>query len=52
MKVAPCSQGETIQAQGKVFLDNAGRRTLWPCYVLVGNRYCPDKWTAFSVIAQ
>ena len=44
--------GETIQAQGKVFLDNAGTWTLWPCYVLMGDRYCPDKWKAFSVIAQ
>jgi hypothetical protein len=44
--------GETIQAQGKVVLDKAGRWTLWPCYVLVGDRYCPDKWKAFSVIAQ
>jgi hypothetical protein len=44
--------GETIQAQGKVFLGNAGTWTLWPCYVLVGDRYCPNKWKAFNVIAQ
>jgi hypothetical protein len=44
--------GETIQVQGKVFLGNAGTWTLWPCYVLQGDRFCPDKWKAFSVIAQ
>jgi hypothetical protein len=44
--------GETIHAQGKVLLANAGTWTLWPCYVLVNDRYCPDKWKAFSVIAQ
>ncbi|MFL6145106.1 MAG: hypothetical protein ACJ72N_24975 [Labedaea sp.] len=44
--------GETIQAQGKVFLDSAGTWTLWPCYVLDGDRFCPDKWKAFSFIAQ
>ena len=47
--VAP---GETIRAQGKVFLNNPGTWTLWPCYVLTGDQFCPDKWKAFSVIAQ
>jgi hypothetical protein len=27
-----------------------GPWTLWPCYHLRGDRYCPDKWKAFSVL--
>ncbi|HEU5473353.1 MAG TPA: hypothetical protein VFV67_22140 [Actinophytocola sp.] len=44
--------GETISVQGKVFIDKAGTWTLWPCYVLAGDQFCPDRWKAFSVIAQ
>jgi hypothetical protein len=43
---------ETIQADGKVFLDKAGTWTLWPCYVLAGDRFCPDKWKAFSILVE
>jgi hypothetical protein len=42
--------GETIQAEGTVFLDSAGTWTLWPCYHRQDDRFCPDRWKAFSVI--
>ncbi|MGH3545533.1 MAG: hypothetical protein ACRDPW_06370 [Mycobacteriales bacterium] len=44
--------GETIQAEGKIFLDSPGTWTLWPCYALSGDRLCPDKWKAFSFIVE
>jgi hypothetical protein len=43
---------ETIQVNGTVFLDKAGTWTMWPCYVLVGDQFCPDKWKAFSVLVE
>jgi hypothetical protein len=44
--------GETVDAQGRVFLDSVGTWQLWPCYVLSGERFCPDKWQAFFVLAK
>jgi hypothetical protein len=44
--------GETVDAQGRVFLDSAGTWQLWPCYVLSGDRFCPDKWQVFFVLAR
>jgi hypothetical protein len=44
--------GETVNAQGRVLLDSAGSWELWPCYVLSGERFCPDKWQAFSILAR
>jgi TIR domain len=44
--------GETVKAQGRVFLDSAGTWQLWPCYVLSGDRFCPDKWQVFFVLAR
>jgi hypothetical protein len=43
--------GETVNAQGRILLDSAGRWQLWPCYVLSGDRFCPDKWQVFFVLA-
>jgi len=43
---------ETIRADGKVFLDKAGTWTLWPCYTLAGDQFCPDKWKAFSILVE
>ena len=44
--------GETVNAQGRVFLDSVGTWQLWPCYVLSGERFCPDKWQVFFVLAK
>jgi len=44
--------GETVLAEGRVLLDNAGPWTLWPCYTLPGDRYCPDRWKAFRVTVE
>lgn len=44
--------GETIDARGRVNLESAGRWEIWPCYVLTGERFCPDKWQVFFVLAQ
>jgi hypothetical protein len=44
--------GETVDAQGRVLLDSAGKWELWPCYVLSGDRFCPDKWQEFFVLAK
>jgi hypothetical protein len=44
--------GETVNAQGRVLLDSAGKWELWPCYVLSGDRFCPDKWQEFFVLAK
>jgi hypothetical protein len=44
--------GETVRAEGRILLDGAGPWTLWPCYALSSDRYCPDKWKAFSVTAE
>ncbi|HEU4667344.1 MAG TPA: toll/interleukin-1 receptor domain-containing protein [Arthrobacter sp.] len=44
--------GETVNAQGRVLLNSAGAWELWPCYVLTGERFCPDKWQVFFVLAQ
>jgi TIR domain len=43
--------GETVNAQGRVLLDSAGKWELWPCYLLSGDRLCPDKWQEFFVLA-
>jgi hypothetical protein len=42
--------GETIDAGGRIFLNSAGTWLIFPCYVLPGDRYCPDEWKAFNVI--
>jgi hypothetical protein len=44
--------GETVQAEGRVFLDSAGTWLLWPCYTLPTERYCPDEWKSFSFIVE
>jgi hypothetical protein len=44
--------GETINAQGRVLLNSAGKWEMWPCYVLTGERFCPDKWQVFFVLAE
>ena len=44
--------GETVTAQGRVLLNSAGAWEIWPCYVLTGERFCPDKWQVFFVLAQ
>jgi hypothetical protein len=44
--------GETINAQGRVPLESAGKWELWPCYELSGGRQCPDKWQVFFVLAK
>lgn len=44
--------GETVNAQGRVLLNSAGAWEMWPCYVLTGERFCPDKWQVFFVLAQ
>jgi len=44
--------GETVNAQGRVLLDSVGTWQLWPCYVLSGERFCPDKWQVFFVLAK
>ncbi|MGH3940325.1 MAG: hypothetical protein ACRDTG_17165 [Pseudonocardiaceae bacterium] len=44
--------GETVQAEGKIFLDSTGAWILWPCYVLSGDRFCPDEWKAFNFIVE
>lgn len=44
--------GETVNAQGRVPLESAGKWELWPCYELSGGRQCPDKWQVFFVLAK
>jgi TIR domain len=44
--------GETVNAQGRIPLESAGTWQLWPCYVLSGERFCPDKWQVFFVLAK
>jgi hypothetical protein len=44
--------GETINAQGGIILDSPGTWQIWPCYGLSGDRGCPDKWQAFSVLVK
>jgi hypothetical protein len=44
--------GETVNAQGRRLLDGAGSWEFWPCYVLSGERFCPDKWQAFEILAK
>jgi hypothetical protein len=44
--------GETVNAQGRRLLDGAGSWEFWPCYVLSGERFCPDKWQSFEVLAR
>ncbi|CCQ47163.1 hypothetical protein ARTSIC4J27_3143 [Pseudarthrobacter siccitolerans] len=44
--------GETINAQGRVLITSAGGWEMWPCYVLTGERFCPDKWQVFFVLAE
>ncbi|SEQ05547.1 toll/interleukin-1 receptor domain-containing protein [Arthrobacter sp. OV608] len=44
--------GETLTAQGRVLITSAGSWEMWPCYVLTGDRFCPDKWQVFFVLAE
>jgi hypothetical protein len=44
--------GETVTAQGRVLLNAAGGWAMWPCYVLAGDRFCPDRWQVFFVLAE
>jgi TIR domain len=44
--------GETVNAQGRRLLDGAGSWEFWPCYVLSGERFCPDKWQVFFILAR
>lgn len=44
--------GETIDAGGRVFLDSPGTWTVWPCYLLSGDRYCPGRWKAVTFIVE
>jgi hypothetical protein len=44
--------GETIEAGGRIFLNSAGTWLIFPCYLLPGERYCPDEWKAFNVIVE
>jgi hypothetical protein len=44
--------GETIDAGGRVFLDSTGTWVAWPCYLLSGDRYCPDRWQAVTFIVE
>jgi hypothetical protein len=44
--------GETVNAQGRVLIDSAGSWKIWPCYVLTGERFCPDRWQVFFVLAE
>ena len=40
--------GETLEAEGRVFLDSAGTWQVWPCYELAGGEVCPDKWRVIT----
>jgi TIR domain len=44
--------GETVNAQGRILINSAGTWEMWPCYVLTGERFCPDKWQVFFVLAE
>jgi hypothetical protein len=44
--------GETVEAGGRIFLNSAGTWLIFPCYLLPGERYCPDEWKAFNVIVK
>ncbi|GAB5080797.1 toll/interleukin-1 receptor domain-containing protein [Arthrobacter sp. AD-310] len=44
--------GETVTAQGRVLISSPGTWEMWPCYVLTGERFCPDKWQVFFVLAE
>jgi hypothetical protein len=44
--------GETVNAQGRVPLESAGKWELWPCYELSGGHQCPDKWQVFFILAK
>ena len=44
--------GETVNAQGRRQLDEAGSWEFWPCYEVSGGRQCPDKWQVFFVLAE
>jgi hypothetical protein len=46
------SPGETVQASGRIFLNSAGAWLIFPCYLLTGDRYCPDEWKAFNTIVE
>jgi hypothetical protein len=46
------ASGETVNAQGRMLLDAAGKWEFWPCYELSGERSCPDKWRSFFVLAR
>jgi hypothetical protein len=44
--------GESVSAKGRVFLGSKGTWTIWPCYTFASGDLCPDKWQAFSLIAE
>lgn len=44
--------GETVNAQGRVLLNSAGTWEMWPCFMLTGERLCPDKWQVIFVLAE
>jgi hypothetical protein len=44
--------GETVNAQGRRQLDEAGSWEFWPCYELDGGRQCPDKWQVFFILVK
>jgi hypothetical protein len=44
--------GETIEAEGRVFLDSAGTWLMFPCYKLPGDHGCPGEWKAFNIIVE
>ena len=43
---------DTVSAQGRVFLDSAGTRLVWPCYELVGGQVCPDEWQVTTFLVE
>ena len=44
--------GETLEAEGRVFLDSAGTWLVWPCYELAGGEVCPDEWQVISFFVE
>ena len=44
--------GETLEAEGRVFLDSAGTWLVWPCYELAGGEACPDEWQVITFLVE
>ena len=40
---------EWTDVRQTLLLDQAGRWTIWPCYILAGGLSCPDDWRSFSL---